>query len=149
MLDHVKTGDVLAEVNKPVHSVKPGDKILDAISYMTQNNLGAVLVMTNDRLDGILSERDVTRKMILRGMNPNETKVTDIMSKELTIVHPDDPVMESLAIMTEKKIRHLPVMNDKKVFGLISMREIVQKVVTEQHVMIKQLESYISGAYMA
>ncbi|HMW59243.1 MAG TPA: CBS domain-containing protein, partial [Leptospiraceae bacterium] len=114
-----------------------------------ERNTGAVLVMSEGRLEGLLSERDYARKVVLRGRNSRETHVREIMSRELIIVHPEDSVMESLAIMTEKRIRHLPVMEGSEVVGLISIGDLVKRVIDEQHIMIKHLENYISGSYMA
>jgi len=149
MLENVKVADILKTKGKSVISVQPDDFVFESLTLMAEKNIGAVLVMSGDRLEGILSERDYARKVILRGRTSRETHVRDIMSRELIIVHPEDTVLESLAIMTEKRIRHLPVMEGDSVVGLISIGDLVKRVIEEQHIIIKQLESYIMGSYMA
>lgn len=148
MLDQVKVADILKNKGGAVISVTPDDFVFDVLKLMAERNIGAVLVMSGEKLEGLFSERDYARKIILKGRNSRETHVRDIMSRELIIVHPEDSVMESLAIMTEKRIRHLPVLAGQQVVGLISIGDLVKKVIDEQHIIIKHLESYISGGYM-
>src|SRR5947207_3358902 len=105
MLENVKVADILKTKGKSVISVQPDDFVFESLTLMAEKNIGAVLVMSGERLEGILSERDYARKVILRGRTSRETHVRDIMSRELIIVHPEDTVLESLAIMTEKRIR--------------------------------------------
>ena len=149
MLEKTKVSEILKDKGKAIVSVDPGATVFEALSLMAERNTGAVLVMSEGRLEGLLSERDYARKVVLRGRNSRETHVREIMSRELIIVHPEDSVMESLAIMTEKRIRHLPVMEGSQVVGLISIGDLVKRVIDEQHFMIKHLENYISGSYMA
>ncbi|HMU84163.1 MAG TPA: CBS domain-containing protein [Leptospiraceae bacterium] len=149
MLEKTKVSEILKDKGKAIVSVDPGATVFEALSLMAERNTGAVLVMSEGRLEGLLSERDYARKVVLRGRNSRETHVREIMSRELIIVHPEDSVMESLAIMTEKRIRHLPVMEGSEVVGLISIGDLVKRVIDEQHIMIKHLENYISGSYMA
>ena len=149
MLEKTKVSEILKDKGKAIVSVDPGATVFEALSLMAERNTGAVLVMSEGRLEGLLSERDYARKVVLRGRNSRETHVREIMSRELIIVHPEDSVMESLAIMTEKRIRHLPVMEGSEVLGLISIGDLVKRVIDEQHIMIKHLENYISGSYMA
>lgn len=149
MLEKTKVSEILKDKGKAIVSVDPGATVFEALSLMAERNTGAVLVMSDGRLEGLLSERDYARKVVLRGRNSRETHVREIMSRELIIVHPEDSVMESLAIMTEKRIRHLPVMEGSQVVGLISIGDLVKRVIDEQHIMIKHLENYISGSYMA
>lgn len=148
MLDKVKVAEILKGKGRGVIAVTPDDFVFDVLKLMAERNIGAVLVMSGDKLEGLFSERDYARKIILKGRNSRETHVRDIMSRELIIVHPEDSVMESLAIMTEKRIRHLPVLEGQNVVGLISIGDLVKKVIDEQHIIIKHLESYISGGYM-
>ena len=148
MLDKVKVAEILKGKGGGVISVTPDDFVFDVLKLMAERNIGAVLVMSGDKLEGLFSERDYARKIILKGRSSRETHVRDIMSRELIIVHPEDSVMESLAIMTEKRIRHLPVLEGQNVVGLISIGDLVKKVIDEQHIIIKHLESYISGGYM-
>jgi len=149
MLEKTKVSEILKDKGKAIVSVDPGATVFEALSLMAERNTGAVLVMSEGRLEGLLSERDYARKVVLRGRNSRETHVREIMSRELIIVHPEDSVMESLAIMTEKRIRHLPVMEGSEVVGLISIGDLVKRVIDEQHIMIKHLENYIPGSYMA
>ncbi|MBL8021231.1 MAG: CBS domain-containing protein [Leptospirales bacterium] len=150
MLDNVKVSDLLKNKGQGVISVHPDDSVFDTLRLMAEKNIGAVLVMADNRLEGLLSERDYARKVILHGRTSRETHVRDIMSRELIIVHPGDSVMESMAIMSEKRIRHLPVLDDNNhVVGLISIGDLVKRVIEEQHIIIKHLENYISGGYMA
>lgn len=148
MLDKVKVSEILKNKGGGVIAVTPDDFVLDVLKLMAERNIGAVLVMSGAKLEGLFSERDYARKVILKGRSSRETHVRDIMSRELIIVHPEDSVMESLAIMTEKRIRHLPVLEGQEVVGLISIGDLVKKVIDEQHIIIKHLESYISGGYM-
>ncbi len=148
MLDKVKVAEILKGKGGGVISVTPDDFVFDVLKLMAERNIGAVLVMSGEKLEGLFSERDYARKIILKGRSSRETHVRDIMSRELIIVHPEDSVMESLAIMTEKRIRHLPVLEGQNVVGLISIGDLVKKVIDEQHIIIKHLESYISGGYM-
>jgi CBS domain-containing protein len=148
MLDKVKVAEILKGKGGGVIAVTPDDFVFDVLRLMAERNIGAVLVMSGDKLEGLFSERDYARKIILKGRSSRETHVRDIMSRELIIVHPEDSVMESLAIMTEKRIRHLPVLEGQNVVGLISIGDLVKKVIDEQHIIIKHLESYISGGYM-
>jgi CBS domain-containing protein len=128
-----------------VFKVAPQDSVRAAIEQMAERGVGALLVMTDERLEGIVSERDYARQVILKGRNSNDTPVSDIMSARVVCVEPERTIEECMALMTEKRIRHLPVISGDKVTGVISIGDVVSAVIAEKEFQIKQLESYISG----
>ncbi len=114
---------------------------------MAEKNVGALLVMENDRLVGIVSERDYSRKVMLRGKTSRTSTVREIMTTELTIAHPRETVEDCLRFMTEKRIRHLPVVADGSLRGVISIGDLVKEVISAQNATLDQLRDYISGGY--
>jgi CBS domain-containing protein len=140
-------GAILNHKSGEVFSISPDAMVLEAIEMMDNKNVGALLVMEQDRLAGIISERDYTRKVILRGKRSRETKVAEIMSTNLTVTHPREPVEKCLRLMTDKHIRHLPVLDGDKVVGVISIGDLVKWVISCQSAAIAHLESYIHGGY--
>jgi CBS domain-containing protein len=131
-------------VGKPVvYAVRPEDSVYDALRLMADKNIGAVLVTSNDEIEGILSERDYARKVILHGKTSTETRVADIMTTNVITVEPGWTADQCMALMTDKRIRHLPVVENGKVVGIISIGDVVRAVVNEQQFTIKSLESYI------
>src|SRR5947208_14192756 len=116
---------------------------------MDAKNVGALLVMDQERLVGIISERDYTRKVMLRGKRSRETKVAEIMSANLTVTHPREPVEKCLHLMTDKRIRHLPVLDGDKVVGIISIGALVKWVISWQSPTIPHLQKYNNGKIMA
>jgi CBS domain-containing protein len=126
-------------------SVKPEDSVLDAIKVLALNDIGAAVVMTGERMAGIFSERDYTRKVILQGRSSSTTRVEEIMTSNVVCVTPRTRTRECMALMTEKKIRHLPVVDEGRVVGIISIRDIVSDIIADQDFTIEQLEHYISG----
>lgn len=125
--------------------IGPNDFVYDAIKLMAEKGIGALLVMEGDSLVGILSERDYARKVILKGKSSKKTPVVDIMTKDVLFARPDQNVEECMALMTERHIRHLPVMEGKQVVGMISIGDLVKTIIAEQKFTIEQLEHYISG----
>ena len=115
---------------------------------MDDKNVGALLVMEQGRLKGIISERDYTRKVVLRGKRSKETKVAEIMSTNVTVTHLREPVEKCLRLMTDKHIRHLPVVEDDRVMGVISIGDLVKHVISCQSAAIAHLEHYIHGGYV-
>ena len=128
-----------------VVSVKPEDSVLDAIRLLASQNVGAALVMTGERLAGIFSERDYTRKVILQGRASETTRVEEVMTANVIVVSPRSHARECMLLMTEKGIRHLPVVDQGRVVGMVSIRDIVGDIIADQDFTIEQLEHYISG----
>jgi CBS domain-containing protein len=130
-----------------VFSISPDAMVFEAIEMMDKKNVGALLVMEQERLVGVISERDYTRKVFLRGRHSRETKVAEIMSANPTVTHPREPVENCLRLMTDKHIRHLPVMDGDKLVGVISIGDLVKHVISCQSAAIAHLENYIHGGY--
>jgi CBS domain-containing protein len=126
-------------------AVKPEDTVLDAIKVLAAQDVGAAVVMVGERMAGIFSERDYTRKVILQGRSSNTTRVEEIMTANVVCVTPRTRTRECMGLMTEKNIRHLPVVDEGRVVGIISIRDIVSDIIADQDFTIEQLEHYISG----
>jgi CBS domain-containing protein len=137
--------DLIRQKGSRVFSVGPDVTVLEALRLMAEANIGAVLVMTGDRVDGILSERDCVRKLDLAGKTAGATKVREIMTGDVLYVEAGQSLEECMAVMIDKNIRHLPVYENGKLLGLISVRDVLKEVVDYQEFMITQLEHYISG----
>ena len=140
---------ILNQKSSDVFSVSPDATVREAVEMMDTKNVGALLVMDGERLVGIVSERDYTRKVMLRGKRSRETKVSEIMSSHVTVTHPREPVETCLRLMTDKHIRHLPVVDEDKVVGVISIGDLVKHVISCQEAAIAHLENYIHGGYVA
>jgi CBS domain-containing protein len=138
---------ILHQKNHQVWSVSPDATVYDAVAMMAEKNVGALLVVRDGELVGIVSERDYTRKVMLRGKRSRETFVHEIMSSHLTTVDPKESVDQCLRNMTEKRIRHLPVVKEGEICGVISIGDLVKHVISAQSAAIDQLERYISGGY--
>ena len=128
-----------------VVSVRPEQSVLEAIKVLASEDIGAAIVMTGDRLAGIFSERDYTRKIVLKGRASDTTRVEEIMTPNVVCVNPRTKTRECMALMSEKNIRHLPVMDEGRVIGMVSIRDIVSDIIADQDFTIEQLEHYISG----
>ena len=128
-----------------VVKVRPEQSVLEAIKILATEDVGAAVVMTGDRLVGILSERDYTRKVILRGRSSDSTRVEEIMTPNVVVVRSTTKARECMALMTDKGIRHLPVVDEGRVVGMVSIRDIVADIIADQDFTIEQLEHYISG----
>ncbi|TDB64673.1 CBS domain-containing protein [Arundinibacter roseus] len=128
-----------------IWSVTPTNTVYDALELMGSKNIGAVIVLENGEMAGIFSERDYARKGILLGRASRETLIQDVMTSKVITVDTDQKIEECMEIMSEKHIRHLPVTNQGKLVGIISINDIVTAIIREQKVHIKSLESYISG----
>ncbi len=137
---------LLRSKGKEVWSVGPESTVIDALKLMAEKNIGAVLVLQDQQVTGIFSERDYARKVTLQGKAAEDTPVGEIMTKGVIFVKTDQTVAECMAVMTDKRIRHLPVQGKKdELVGIISIGDVVKTIITEQEVMIKNLEGYITG----
>lgn len=136
-------GQLLEEKGNEIWSVSPNSSVYDGLNLMSEKNVGALLVIDDGMLVGIFSERDYARKVILKGKSSRALIVGDIMTTSLTTVDPDESIEESMALMTEKHIRHLPVVDEGQLLGIISVTDVVRAIISEQRLIIEQLESYI------
>ena len=130
---------------RQIITVSPEQSVLEAIKVLASEDIGAAVVMTGNRLAGIFSERDYTRKVILRGRSSDTTRVEEIMTPQVVVVSPRTKTRDCMALMTEKGIRHLPVVDEGRVVGMVSIRDIVGDIIADQDFTIEQLEHYISG----
>ena len=128
-----------------VYSVEPGDTVFKALRLMADKNIGAVLVRSDQKIEGIFSERDYARKVILLGKTSRETPVSEIMTTHVISVEPDWTAEQCMALMTDKRIRHLPVMEQGRVVGVVSIGDVVRAVVNEQQFTIDVLQRYITS----
>ena len=128
-----------------VWSVHPQDTVLDSLKLMSEKGVGAILVMDGDKLVGIVTERDYARKVILEGKSSMNTTVSEIMSGKVLCVAPDRTVDECMALMTDKRARHLPVVDQKRVIGVVSIGDLVKATISEQQILIDQVQNYIAG----
>jgi CBS domain-containing protein len=137
--------EILRNKGTETWSVTPGDTVLDALKLMAAKNIGAVLVMDGDSLVGVLSERDYARKVILMGRASKDTAVREIMTERVVCVRPEETAEECMALMTDMRVRHLPVVDDDHVMGVISIGDVVKSIISEKQFIIEQLEYYIRG----
>ena len=142
-------GAVLNQKSREIYSVSPDATVFEAVQLMDTKNVGALLVMDDQRLVGVISERDYTRKIMLRGKRSRETKVAEIMSTNVFTTHRREGVETCLRLMTDHHIRHLPVLDDDKVVGVISIGDLVKHVISCQQAAIAHLENYIHGGFAA
>lgn len=142
----VTLSQLLQDKGREIWSVSPDTTVFDALKLMAEKNVGALLVLDGKKLVGIFSERDYARKVILKGKTSKETYVKEIMTEEVLYVRPNQSIEECMALMTNKRIRHLPVMEGDQLVGMISIGDVVKAVISEQEFVIKQLENYITGA---
>jgi len=133
------------KASKVIWSVRPDDTVLSAITRMAEQRIGAVLVMEGEELLGILSERDYSRKIILQGRRSAETRVSEIMTRDVMTVPLTMTARQGLELMTANYFRHLPVVDEGRVVGVVSIGDLVKRVIAEQDFLIEQLEQYISG----
>ncbi len=137
-------GDLLTNKGREVHAVAPDATVYDALALMADKSVGAVIVLEGGKLVGILSERDYARNVILKSKASKETPVRDIMTTRVMYVGPEQTIEECMALMTDKRIRHLPVMRGGELVGLVSIGDIVKAVISEKQFIIEQLETYIT-----
>jgi CBS domain-containing protein len=139
----ISVRQLLEQKGREVFSITPGAAVLEAIRMMAERHVGALLVMEDQSLSGIVSERDYARKVILMGRSSADTPVRDIMSAPVITVQPEATVQTCMQIMTERRVRHLPVIERGRVIGMVSIGDLVKAVIAEQQQHIEQLETYI------
>ena len=135
---------LLNSKNDEIFSVTPSTLVIDAIKMMDEKKVGALLVIENDKLAGIISERDYTRKVILKNRSSAKTKVSEIMTSNLKTADPSQSLDECMVIMSHSHIRHLPVVQDGQVIGILSIMDVVKNIISEQEFTIEQLQHYIT-----
>ena len=135
---------VLQSKGHDIWSIGPELSVYDAIAMMAQQEVGALVVLDGETLVGVLSERDYARKVVLQGRSSRDTKIKDIMTTRVAFARPDQSVQDCMAMMTDKRIRHLPVMDGDELLGVISIGDLVKSIIEEQQHVIEQLEQYIS-----
>ncbi len=139
-------GQLLDQKGSQVWSIPPDSTVYDALRLMAERDIGALLVIKGERLVGILSERDYARKVILQGKSSMKTAVREIMTERVIVISPQNTLEEGMALMTEKHLRHLPVVVDENVVGVVSIGDLVKAKIADQRFIIEQLERYIAGA---
>jgi len=137
--------DILDEKGYEVYSIKPEATVYEALKKMAGKNIGALLVIKDNQVVGVFSERDYARKIILKGKSSKESVVGELLSERIFYVKPTATTDECMQIMTDHRVRHLPVMDEKKVVGIVSIGDIVNKIIQGHTHTIKQLEDYILG----
>jgi CBS domain-containing protein len=132
-----------------VWSVPPKTTVYDALQLMADKNVGALLVIQDSKVTGIFSERDYARKVVLKGKSSKTTSVGELMVREVLYIGPDDTIEECMALMTAKRTRHLPVLEDGKLIGIISIGDVVKEIISDREFTIRELERYITGGFAA
>jgi CBS domain-containing protein len=139
-----KVKDILRTKGHNVYSVEPSIMVLQAIELMCEKNIGGLLIVENGKLEGIFTERDYARKLILKGKSSKNTPISELMTKNPITITPDNSIEDCMNLMTGKFIRHLPVVEGDKLIGLISIGDVVKHIIEEQKDIIEHLENYIS-----
>jgi CBS domain-containing protein len=145
MIPSGSINEILEHKGSTVWTIAPDATVFEAIQMMSDKNIGAVLVTEREKLVGIISERDYTRKVAIKGKSSKELKVRDIITDRVFSVTPNHTVEECLRLMTERRVRHLPVLDGEKIIGLVSIGDLVNWIISAQSTTIQQLETYISG----
>lgn len=136
---------LLDDKGTEVSSISPDARVYDAVALMAEKEIGSLVVIEDGRVVGLISERDYARKVILKGRASRETQVRDIMTTRVVYAHPEQTVEECMAILTDQRVRHLPVMDQGKLVGIISIGDLVKSIITEQKFLIEQLVQYIAS----
>jgi CBS domain-containing protein len=137
--------DILRDKGHSVFTVKPTDTVLRALGVMADRDVGAVLVLDRDRLLGIFSERDYARKVVLAGRSSKDSQVSEVMTAHIVCVAPDRTIDECMELMTHRRLRHLPVVDHKRVIGIVSIGDLVKATIDDQQFTITELQRYIAG----
>lgn len=141
----ITVGELLDRKGHGIWSVTPDDSVFNAIKLMDDKGIGAVAVISDGLLVGMLSERDYARKVILKGRSSSDTKVREIMTSQVYYTFPSQSVEDCMIVMTERRIRHLPVLKGDELVGMLSIGDLVKDIIAEQQFIIEQLEHYIAG----
>lgn len=139
--------ELLKRKDNNVWSVTPKAMVLEALELMAEKNIGALLVLDQGKLVGIFSERDYARKVRLKGRSSTDTPIDELMTREIVSVSPDEKIKECMELMTTRRIRHLPVFENERLVGVITIGDLVKRIITDQEVAIRELENYITGSY--
>lgn len=137
--------EVLEEKGHRVWTIAPDRFVYDAVALMAEKEIGALMVVQDDKVLGLISERDYARKVILKGRASKDTHVRDIMETRVVYAHPDQTVEECMAIVTDRRVRHLPVLENARLIGIISIGDLVKSIIAEQRFIIDQLVNYINS----
>ena len=138
---------LLHKGNGPIHTIGPEDSVFNAVTRMVENNVGAILVTDQDRILGIMTERDYLRLITIKGRTARDTLVSSVMTRRVIYVTPETPLDDVMAIMTEQRIRHVPVLDVEGLLGIVSIGDVVKQISRNQQVQIKTLEEYIEDGY--
>ena len=145
MKTHIPVSSLLHHKGSAVWHVSPDTSVFDAIKLLADKNIGALPVLSAGKLAGIVTERDYTRKVALQGKSSKDTRVWEIMSNQVVCVTPEESVEECMRLMTENRVRHLPVVENEKLLGIISIGDLVNWIISSQNSAIEQMEQYIGG----
>ena len=137
--------DMIRKKGYDVFTITPEATVFEALNLMAEHNIGALLVMADDDIKGIVSERDCIRKVDVMGKSAKDTKISEIMTSDVITVDADQPLEECMGLTIDKNIRHLPVCEGKQLLGLLSVRDVLREVIEVQQMMLSQLERYITG----
>jgi len=142
----ISVSQLLNKKGKEIHSISSDATVFDAIKLMSERGVGALLVMDGGKLVGIISERDYTRKVILKGRSSSSTHVHEIMTKNVCCLSPDNNIDECMALMNDNQIRHLPIIENDEVVGVITIMDVIKNILVEKDFIIEQMEQYIAGS---
>lgn len=140
-------GQLLESKGKDIWTIAPNATVFEGLRIMAKRNVGALLVIDKDNLIGIFSERDYARKVILEGKSSKDTAVGELMTKDVYYIDPKNTLQESMAVMTARHIRHMPVLDKDRLVGMVTLGDVVKQIIAEQEFTIRELEKYISGSY--
>jgi len=141
----IKMKDIIANKGSEIWSVGLDNTVFEALELMAKKEIGALLIMDGDRIKGLFSERDYARKVALKGRSSQQTNICDVMTDKVVCISPDHSTEQCMALMTEKRIRHLPVMDNEKLVGLVSIGDLVKFIISDQKFTIEVLEKYITS----
>ncbi len=140
-------GQLLESKGKDIWFIAPNATVFEALRIMAKKNVGVLLVIDKEKLVGIFSERDYARKVILEGKSSKDTAVGELMTKDVYYIDPKNTLHESLAVMTSRHIRHMPVLDQDRLIGIVTLGDVVKQIIADQEFTIRELEKYISGSY--